>query len=231
MPQQLKRGLHWCFYIIWFHFNGSGGITMKVVCTEYLIKSNFEQLESVWKELLTEIKDAVTNVVWPPGNDKFVFNSSATGRGRGEGNGVKPIKQLFCANLKNLGWELETRMNLGSRRVPGPIDAIKRTSVGVFAVEWETGNISSSHRAINKMVYGILTGEIVGGALLLPTREMYRYLTDRVGNFEELEPYFPVWKAVNVQKSAVLAVIAVEHDGTSPSVPRIPKGTDGRALV
>lgn len=204
---------------------------MKVVHVNYLVRTNTEQLEGIWEKLLAEIKYAVSKVVWPPGNNEFLFNAASIGRGRGEGNGVKPIKELFCNNLKNLGWELEARMKMGSRRHPGPVDAIKRTDAGIFAAEWETGNISSSHRSVNKMVFGILTGEIVGGVLLLPTREMYKYLTDRVGNFEELAPYFPVWEAINVQKPAILAVIAVEHDGTSQSVPRIPKATDGRALA
>ena len=45
----------------------------------------------------------------------------------------------------------------------------------------------------------------------------------------ELEPFFPLWRAIKVDEG-LLAVIAVEHDAVSKSVPRIPKGTDGRAL-
>jgi hypothetical protein len=58
---------------------------------------------------------------------------------------------------------------------------------------------------------------------------MYRYLTDRVGNFAELEPYFALWRSLPVTEGLLL-VIAVEHDAVSRTVPRIPKGTDGRAL-
>lgn len=58
---------------------------------------------------------------------------------------------------------------------------------------------------------------------------MYYWLTDRIGNFREIEPYFPIWRDVTVDER-VLAVIEVEHDGTSQDVPRILKGTDGRAL-
>jgi hypothetical protein len=58
---------------------------------------------------------------------------------------------------------------------------------------------------------------------------MYKYLTDRVGNFPELEPYFPLWQALKVEEG-LLTIIAIEHDAVSQSVPRIPKGTDGRAL-
>ena len=59
---------------------------------------------------------------------------------------------------------------------------------------------------------------------------MYRYLTDRVGNFPELEPYFPLWRSLEVEKG-YLAVIAIEQDAVSKDVPRILKGTDGRALL
>jgi hypothetical protein len=66
--------------------------------------------------------------------------------------------------------------------------------------------------------------------LILPTRALYRYLTDRVGNYREIEPYFPLWSALPV-KEGYLGVIAVEHDATSGDVPRITKGTNGRALI
>jgi len=59
---------------------------------------------------------------------------------------------------------------------------------------------------------------------------MYRYLTDRVGNYPEIEPYFPLWRALRIEEG-LLAVIAIEHDAVSKSVARIPKGTDGRALL
>jgi hypothetical protein len=106
---------------------------------------------------------------------------------------------------------------------------VKATVCGLFGVEWETGNISSSHRAMNKMALAIINQVLVGGILILPTRGMYRYLTDRVGNFPELAPYFPLWRSLRVTKG-FLAVVAVEHDAASKHVPRIPKGTNGRAL-
>ena len=74
----------------------------------------------------------------------------------------------------------------------------------------------------------MLKGALVGGVLILPTRDLYKYLTDRVGNYKEIEPYFPLWQSIPV-KIGVLAVIAVEHDSVSQNVPRIPKGTDGRS--
>ena len=80
------------------------------------------------------------------------------------------------------------------------------------------------------MALGIQKKVLIGGALILPTREMYQYLTDRVGNFRELSPYFPLWKSLAVDEGLLL-VIAIEHDAVSDNVPRIKKGTDGRALL
>jgi hypothetical protein len=80
------------------------------------------------------------------------------------------------------------------------------------------------------MAIGLLKEILIGGVLILPTRELYQYLTDRVGNFRELVPYFLMWEALNI-KEGFLAVIAVEHDHASTDVPRIEKGTNGRAMV
>jgi len=74
-----------------------------------------------------------------------------------------------------------------------------------------------------------MKGLIQAGVLVVPSRKMYKFLTDRVGNFAELEPYLDVWKAMPI-KNGVLKIIVIEHDAESKSVPRIKKGTDGRAL-
>jgi len=49
-----------------------------------------------------------------------------------------------------------------------------------------------------------------------------------LGNFDELKPYFKFWSSMPVR--GFLAVVSVEHDRESLDVPRIPKGTDGRAI-
>ena len=98
-----------------------------------------------------------------------------------------------------------------------------------FVAEWETGNVSSSHRAINKIMLGVQDDSLTGGVLVVPTKRLAKYLTDRVGNYEELEPYFRFWR--RSCERGYLAVIAVEHDNESADVPRISKGTDGRALL
>jgi len=80
------------------------------------------------------------------------------------------------------------------------------------------------------MVIGLLRGVFLGAVLVLPSRKLYPYLTDRIGNYEELEPYFDVWRAVRLEEG-FLAVFVIEHDQVDSSVPTITKGTDGRALV
>jgi len=84
-----------------------------------------------------------------------------------------------------------------------------------MAIEWETGNTSSSHRALNIMCVGFLEGDLNAGALILPSRDLYKWLTDRVGNFKELRPYFPVWEAISNQIEANLVIFEVEYDDIS----------------
>jgi hypothetical protein len=201
---------------------------MKIIRVERLIDAGgFSQTE-IWKAIEKHIKQAIEAIEWPPGSGSFTLFDQP-GKARGEGSGVKPIKDACMAHLKSLGWTLETPVDIATLKQPGPMDATYPVGDRLFCAEWETGNISSSHRAVNKMALGILKKVLIGGVLILPTRAMYKYLTDRVGNFPELEPYFPLWQALKTEEG-LLEVIAIEHDGVSQSVPRIPKGTDGRAL-
>jgi hypothetical protein len=136
--------------------------------------------------------------------------------------------------LRPHGWTLEMPFPLegikGGARF-GAMDAAKVFGTDPpFMVEWETGNISSSHRSMNKLALGLIEGVISGGVLVVPTRDFAQYLTDRIGNVRELEPYFPLWKAARVRRG-YLAVLAVEYDRTSRRVARIAKGTSGRALL
>lgn len=202
---------------------------MKVSDIHYVINKGGHAEAAVWQERLVEVLDAVQTVQWPPGSGHFVLN------GIKQDNGVKPIKDACIAHLESKGWEPEgTLPTLPGGRAG--LDAVWRTAEAdeVYAVEWETGNISSSHRAMNKMCLGMVRGVLTGGVLILPTRAMYRFLTDRVGNLGELEPYFDMWEAVGDSpkiKEGFLAILAIEHDGIDPNVAKIAKGTDGRALV
>jgi hypothetical protein len=208
---------------------------VKVVRFETLVSNGPFPGTSTFERLQRELVEAVDHVRWPTGARDFTIYPQS-GKKRTEGNGVKPIKLGFQELLKSRGWLLEQRQrrtDSDKRRalMPGAFDAwVDLTSEGYlpFVAEWETGNISSSHRALNKMAIAMLDKRLVGGVLVLPTRSLARYLTDRVGNYEEIEPYFPLWQSLKVD--GFLGLLAVEHNGISWNVERIPKGSDGRAV-
>lgn len=184
---------------------------------------------------LAEIRDAIENVVWPPGTDEFTIYPES-GKRRGEGNGVVPIKDSFAQAIAARGWTLEHPFPLDTpsgQRGFGAMDASKQMDEMFVTVEWETGNISSSHRSMNKMAVGLVSGELSGAVLVIPSARLAPYLTDRIGNLPELQPYFPLWRSISVpnELTSAFVVLAVEHDAESSHVPRIPKGTDGRARV
>ena len=197
---------------------------MKLTKVEILIQEGpFSQSEE-WKTILREICTAVSEVQWPPGSARFILNPDK-GRGRGVACGVKPIKAGFLEGLGRFGWSINERGN------PRRFDAVKTLADGtIFGLEWETGNVSSTHRSVNRILLARHDGQLTGGAVVLPTREMYQYLTDRIGNWEEIVPYFPIWRS-GQWTNGVLVIVGVEQDGVSKDVPRIPKGTDGRSLV
>jgi len=202
---------------------------MKIVHTEYLIDAGAFSASSEWRAINSHLRDAIASIQWPPGSGSFTLHDQP-GKKRGQGNGVKPIKEACMLHLQSRGWHLETPLDIATFKSPGRMDATCPVRGRLFCVEWETGNISSSHRALNKIALGILKKVLIGGVLIVPTRQMYKYLTDRIGNYPELEPYFPLWRSLPVDEG-LLAVIAVEQDAVSKTVPRIAKGTDGRALV
>lgn len=201
---------------------------MKIVHTETLISRGEFPGSRLWASIRGPLHTAICAVDWPPGSGSFtIFPES--GKKRGEGNGVVPIKAGLMQYLAQTGWGLEVPLALGQRKEPGEIDAVLSTQVGLVALEWETGNISSSHRALNKMALGLLTRKLIAGMLVVPSRALYPFLTDRIGNWDEIEPYTLLWRSLPCEEG-VLEIIVIEHDATSTAVPRIPKGTSGRAL-
>lgn len=191
---------------------------MRLAHWETLVDDSYSTTAD-FRRVRSDIEAAIRAVVWPPGSDQFIVNPTR------QGNGVKPIKSAFIASLEQAGWEPEVA------RFDAHLD-FANPAAKPFAVEWETGNISSSHRAINRMALGMHDGRIAGGVLVLPTRALYPFLTDRIGNFAELESYFPLWTRWQGEPGfQYLAIVAVEHDMLDPDVPLIGKGTDGRALI
>ncbi len=203
---------------------------MKLVRTEILIDKGGFSSSDDWRTVKRDIDIAIRSMDWPTGTGKFLLFDEK-GKGRHKGNGVGAIREMFLRLLLNQSqdWKTEVKLNIPARIEPGPVDVSKRIGDKLFAVEWETGNISSSHRAMNKLSMGLLKEVLVGGLLILPTRTMYPYLTERIGNFEELEPYFDMWKSLSPNRG-LLGVIGVEQDGVSKNVPKFSKLTSGRSV-
>jgi hypothetical protein len=202
---------------------------VKIVRIETPISAGKFAASAEWKAIRADLHEKILRVGWPPGSHTFTIYPES-GRSRGMGNGVTPIKNELMTELVLHKWKREQPLEIAVAKRPGDIDAIFETPKGkLVALEWETGNISSSHRALNKMSLGLLKRVLAAGTLVVPSRRLYRYLTDRVGNFDELEPYLDLWKSIPC-KEGVLEIVVVEHDAESTKVPRIPKGTDGRAL-
>lgn len=202
---------------------------MKIVELHDLLNSerfeNSPNLRAAWED----VRAAIEATDWPHGTGKFRIYPES-GKLRGQGNGVLLIKVPCIRELARRGWQVESLPNLGSSVLTtGDLDALKTTPEGFVAFEWETGNISSSHRALNKLFLAMQELNILGGFLVVPSNELKRYLTDRVGNIGELRPYFPLWRKLGGIRGG-LRIVVVEHDATDYGVPKIPKGTDGRAL-
>jgi Restriction endonuclease BamHI len=192
---------------------------MKIQQIETLLNSPEVSTHPVYSQARYQVEIAIQQVTWPPDSPQFTIYPER------KGNGVKPIKTNFIEYLESLGWTREFQVNDRF----GKLDAGLRQDNSTVVVEWETGNISSSHRAINKIASLIQTKEIIAGFLVVPCRSLAQYLTDRIGNFEELNPYFDFWKNCIACQVGALEIWAIEQDMTSLEVPKIPKGTDGRA--
>jgi hypothetical protein len=194
---------------------------------DILSKGSFPS-NRIWNKACSDVEKAIIATDWPHGSGKFTIYPES-GKKTGQGNGVLPIKGPCIAKLKEFGWETEDLPKIkGGVLGTGDLDALYKSNLGFIGFEWETGNISSSHRAINKLLLTLLKGGIKGGILVVPSNNLKPFLTDRIGNIGELRPYFPLWNSIRI-KDGVLRIIVVEHDATSKSVPRIPKGTDGWA--
>jgi hypothetical protein len=215
----------------------SYGSFMKIAETVVLLSRGAFAQSAEWKAIRDTIHSAITQAEWPVGSGSFTIHPES-GKKSGEGNGVVPIKAKPMKVLKDAGWALEypwevatkTGVTADKRKGtrPGDIDAAKQFDQGLVVVEWETGNISSSHRAINKMALGLVAKKCVAGVLVVPNMRLAQYLTDRIGNIEEIRPYIPLWENLSVAEG-VLELVVIEQDGESTDSPKIPKGKDGRA--
>lgn len=195
---------------------------MRIVHVETLLSCGSYAGSEHWAGTRAGIYEAVKKCDWPPGSGKFTINPVR------KGNGVKPVKKEFVKELKRLEWTIEGPAKNRLDQRLGDFDAVIPGPEGVIVTEWETGNISSSHRSMNKLTMLVADGLIAAGVLVVPSRSLYLYLTDRIGNYRELEPYLKLWKSVPCNVG-VLEIVVIEQDAESKDVRLIPKGTDGRS--
>jgi Restriction endonuclease BamHI len=200
---------------------------VKIVHIETILKRGGYSKSEHWRSTRSSLHKAIMKCEWPPGGGRFTIYPQS-GKRRGQGNGVKPIRNEFISELKRHGWTIEGRAKNALGQALGEFDAVLLGPGGPVVAEWETGNISSSHRSMNKLTMLVADGLIASGTLIVPSRRLYVYLTDRIGNYKELQPYLKLWKSLPCKKG-ILEVVVIEHDAESWDVPRIPKGTDGRA--
>jgi hypothetical protein len=177
-----------------------------------------------WKTIQSDIQKAVESVVWPVGAKDFTINPTK------HGNGVNHMCAAFAIGLKahNSKWEVQWSPPGGLAKKVGDFDVAYPVGQQHFVVEWETGNISSTHRSLNRIALGILQGSIVGGAVVLSSGLLYPYLTDRIGNFDEIHPYFDVYAKLSFA-DGLIGMLVVEHDHTDLKVALMPKGKSGMA--
>ena len=208
-----------------------------------------------WKEVHESYVRSIRSVDFPQGNGTLTIRQKMKRTdGQWNRNGVGYLRARFLAHIVNLElWKPEVSFDLGSSRSAtnlvlypgmrqhnepvtsefGGFDLVTRTGDGIrVAIEWETGNISSSHRSMNKLAIALETGKVDAGVLIVPSRALYEHLTDRVGNIGELSGYLQMWQSLGASiQRGLLAITVVEHDALTdePEFPYLPSGDDGRA--
>ena len=232
---------------------------MKVLGTTIVFDRGELMHSEEWARIYGTYEDAIKGMVNPPGNDKFVLRRKARVGKKGQWlrNGVGPIKRQFMDAVEARGWILEKPLDLSDllktaaatedpfigypskQRIPeelrhevGALDCYFGCNGWRAVIEWETGNVSSSHRSMNKLCLALMARQAEVCVLIVPSRAMYEHLTDRIGNWMELNPYLGFWKMAGANvKTGLLAVSVVEQDALTddPVVPYIKAGKDGRS--
>lgn len=208
-----------------------------------------------WESLHQSYVRSIEDIDNPVGSGRLCLRRKVRlPNGQWTRNGVGYLKLRFLEHIRDVeGWKPEGIVELArdrdqpaiklypsleSYREPitsdfGGFDLITQGSNGTnIAIEWETGNISSSHRSMNKLAIALGSGIIQVGVLILPSRNLYEHLTDRIGNIGELSGYLSMWESLkaNVERG-LLAITVVEHDELTDdeTFPFLRVGMDGRA--
>lgn len=229
---------------------------MKLLTTILLFDCGGIAESTGWIELHSAYARAIKGIQFPENSGRLLLRqkSRKAGSTQWNRNGVAYLRNQFLKNMVDIeGWQSESQFELDTlqeepalRVFPsmdpysekvrsrfGNFDFMTRAENGLRAViEWETGNISSSHRSMNKLAIALRAGKIDAGVLVLPSRAMYAHMTDRIGNIDELSPYLSLWSEMAPTIDyGLLAVAVVEHDGLTDNTdhPYLPVGNDGRS--
>jgi hypothetical protein len=208
-----------------------------------------------WQALHESYLRSIASVDFPEGAGTLTLRQKYQSPNRQwNRNGVVYLKQRFLDHMQNVeGWLAEANVELAADREQPPIrlypslesyrepitskfggfDLMTTGDKGTrIAIEWETGNISSSHRSMNKLAIALGAGIIEVGVMIVPSREFYAHLTDRIGNIGELSGYLAMWESMKFSvRRGLLALTVVEHDYLTADAahPFLPMGNDGRA--
>lgn len=134
-----------------------------------------------WKDLHESYVRSIQSIDFPEGSGTLTLRKKMRDEeGSTKRNGVGYLRTRFLRHLKTVeGWEAEGSVDLSrDREQPairlypsmedyrepitsdfGGFDFVKAKGNGAqIAVEWETGNISSSHRSMNKLALALVSG-------------------------------------------------------------------------
>lgn len=208
-----------------------------------------------WKNLHESYVRAIASIEHPRGSGSLTLRRKVRlPNSQWKRNGVGYLRKEFLAFMRDReGWEAESDVSLSRDREQPPLllypsmeeyrepitsdfggfDFMATAANGTrIAIEWETGNISSSHRSMNKLTIALSGGLVEVGVLIVPSRALYEHLTDRIGNIGELSGYLAMWEGLkSVVERGLLAITVVEHDHLTDSeeIEYLAVGGDGRA--
>lgn len=116
---------------------------MKILEVVKLIQAGEFVKSKAWQKTRRGLHEAIRSVDWPPGSGTFTIYPQS-GKKRGEGNGVGPIKLGLMRRLQAEGWKLEEKLKIGNDETekvptaggdvevaskPGKLDAVLYTSM------------------------------------------------------------------------------------------------------
>ena len=103
---------------------------MRIMHVETLLAKGDFAKSKEWAEIKKALHEAITKVDWPAGSGKFTIYPES-GKKRGEGNGVTPIKARLLEQLKVAAWMLEEPMDIATLHKPEGFRAKRLVVVGV----------------------------------------------------------------------------------------------------